>query len=63
MQQNIGKTDKMIRMILGVLFLGFFFLSGAAKFVGIIGVILLLTSFLNFCPLYTLIKVNTKKGR
>ncbi len=62
MQQNIGKKDKMIRMILGIVFLGFFFLGGAAKFLGIIGVILLLTSFLNFCPLYTLFKINTKKS-
>ena len=59
----MGKTDKLIRLfvVIGIALLSYFeVVSGVLSYVllGVAG-ILLLTSFLNFCPLYTLIGVNT----
>ena len=59
----MGKTDKLIRLfvVIDLALLSYFeVVSGVLSYVllGVAG-ILLLTSFLNFCPLYTLIGVNT----
>ncbi|WLR50790.1 DUF2892 domain-containing protein [Bacillus tianshenii] len=64
MPKNIGKTDKLIRIVLGLVLLSLFFIADSAvKYVGFVGVILLLTSFINFCPLYTLFGLNTCKNK
>lgn len=60
MKTNIGKVDSIIRIIIGVcLFALLFILEGNIKFIGLIGVIPLLTAFIKFCPLYTLFGINT----
>lgn len=50
MKKNMGKADKTIRMILGIVIiaLGIYFKS----WWGVIGLVPLLTSFVSFCPLY-----------
>jgi len=63
MKKNMGKTAKLIRLfvVIGIALLSYFeVVSGVLSYVllGVAG-IFLLTSFLNFCPLYTLIGVNT----
>ncbi len=63
MKKNMGKTDKLIRLfvVIGFALLSYFkVVNGVLSYV-LLGVasIFLLTSFLNFCPLYTLIGVNT----
>ena len=63
MKKNMGKTDKLIRLfvVIGIALLSHFeVVNGVLSYVllGVAG-IFLLTSFLNFCPLYTLIGVNT----
>ena len=61
MKTNIGTTDKKIRLMLGVggIALGIYLKS----WWGVIGVIPLLTSFINFCPLYALLGINSIKNR
>ncbi|MBI5727175.1 MAG: DUF2892 domain-containing protein [Ignavibacteria bacterium] len=57
MKANVGSADKVIRIILGVLIIGagFYFKS----WFGLIGIVPLLTAFMNFCPLYSIIGANT----
>jgi len=52
MKQNVGKTDKIIRLIIGtaIVAAGFLFES----WLGIIGIIPIATALLGWCPLYTL---------
>jgi len=59
MKANVGSADRIIRFILGVIILalGFYFKS----WWGIIGIVPIITGFLNFCPVYSLIGVSTKK--
>ena len=58
-KHNMGKTDRIIRVVLGVLLIGnvFFALQNP---IGWIGVILLVTAIAGICPLYSLLNINTK---
>ena len=60
MQCNVGKTDRMIRMIAGVVIIGagFYFQS----WWGAIGIIPLMTGALRWCPPYSLLGINTDKN-
>ena len=59
MDKNIGGVDKILRAILG---LG---IIGAGIFLqswwGAVGVVLLLTSLMGWCPPYALLGINTCK--
>lgn len=58
MKKNIGSYDKFIRAILGLFLLSLVFWGPETPW-GYIGLILLGTSLVNFCPLYSLLGVNT----
>jgi len=59
MKANVGSTDRIVRLVLGVviILLGIYFKS----WWGVIGIIPVITALLNFCPAYSLIGVSTKK--
>jgi O-antigen ligase len=63
--KNVGNTDRIIRFILVVLIAILYFahvISGTlAVILGILAVIFLVTALINFCPLYTVFKINTRK--
>ncbi len=57
MKQNIGSTDRIIRVVLAMLIAaaGLYFKS----WWGLLAVIPLFTTLFSFCPLYKIIGVNT----
>lgn len=59
MKANVGTADKNIRLILGVviILLGIFLKS----WWGLIGIIPIITALLNFCPVWGLLGISTKK--
>ena len=59
MKRNVGKTDKVIRVIAGIAAIGagYYFKS----WWGAIGLVLLLTALINWCPIYTPFKISTHK--
>ncbi|MCM8857655.1 MAG: DUF2892 domain-containing protein [Candidatus Thiodiazotropha sp.] len=59
MKNNVGKVDRIIRIILGVLLIGNVFYALQSP-IGWIGVILLATGLFGICPLYSLLGLNTK---
>jgi len=61
MKANVGSADRIVRFILGIALLGLFFLEGNIKYVGILGIILIATAFMKFCPLYVPFRINTTK--
>jgi hypothetical protein len=65
MKMNESNVDRIIRAVAGVvlLYLGFGgALGGALAIVAdVLGVVLLLTGAVGFCPLYTLFKFSTLK--
>jgi len=61
MKQNVGKIDKIIRIVLAVvLFSLFFLLDGSARWWGLVGLIPLGTALAGSCPLYSVFKLSTK---
>ena len=64
MKTNLGNTDKIIRTIIAALFAILYFTGVVKGVIGLIllilAVILLLTSIIGFCPLYTLLGLATK---
>jgi hypothetical protein len=65
MKKNMGSSDKGIRVLIaiGIALLYFFnVIEGALAYVLMaIAIIFLITSFVSFCPLYTLFGMNTCK--
>lgn len=65
MKKNMGTLDKGIRLVIAIaIALLYFFnaISGTIAYVLMaVAIIFLLTSFINFCPLYTLFGINTCK--
>ena len=61
--KNVGKTDRIIRGIAGILlFLLSFSLAGAWAWVlAVVGVVLMATAALGTCPPYALLGINTCK--
>lgn len=63
---NEGKTDRTIRIVLGVILLGlaFFSLTGAAQIVaGVAGAIALVTGAIGFCGLYKILGISTMEKK
>jgi hypothetical protein len=65
MKKNIGSLDGNIRItlaiVLSLLFLGKFITGTLGIIAFIIGIAMLLTSLVNFCPLYKLLGFSTFK--
>jgi hypothetical protein len=65
MKKNMGSADKIIRVLLAIIFAILIFtgtVTGVlAIILGIFGVVFLVTSFMSFCPLYLPIKFSTLK--
>lgn len=61
MNQNLGKTDRIIRTILGLGFLSFLALvDGNIRWIGLLGIPLLVSALLGICCLYYPFGINTK---
>ena len=61
MKSNMGKVDRIIRFIIGLVIIIWGIAAGS--WWGLIGLIPLLTVFINWCPLYTLLGISTKKAK
>lgn len=67
MKANMGNTDRIIRII-AALSIGALYFFGVingvvAIILGALAVVFLLTSMVNFCPLYATFKLTTKKSQ
>ena len=65
MKKNVGNADKSIRVLLAVvvaLLYYFNVIEGTLAYILMaVAIILLVTSLINFCPLYRILGVNTCK--
>jgi len=60
MGQNIGSTDRIVRIVAGIVILGsFFLLEGNARWLALIGIVPLATGLFRWCPAYALLGLNT----
>jgi glucose uptake protein GlcU len=67
MPKNVGTVDRIVRLVLAALVAVLYFtgvISGAlAIILGLLAVILLVTSLLGFCPLYLPFKFSTNRSK
>ena len=60
---NVGRTERSIRIGAGLLALGMGLFAGLSSAIAgatlVVGAILLLTGAVGFCPLFTLLGINT----
>lgn len=65
MKPNMGTADRIIRVLIAAVFAYLYFSGTVTGTLGLILVILggvfVLTSLVSFCPLYTLVGMNTCK--
>lgn len=61
MEKNIGKTDRIIRIVAGIaiLLIGIIYKS----WWGLIGIVPLATAFMSWCPLYAPCNITTRRGK
>lgn len=56
--KNEGKTDRALRVTLGLVLLSLVFI-GPQTLLGLIGLVPLITGLVGFCPLYRMVGLNT----
>ncbi len=64
---NVGNLDRAVRLVLGVALIAVALLSGWAIFdevalkygTIVLGIVMMATATIRFCPLYTVLRVNT----
>ncbi|MFA5627093.1 MAG: DUF2892 domain-containing protein [Thiohalomonadaceae bacterium] len=59
MKSNIGTVDKVVRIVIGLAIIAWGII--ASNWWGAIGIVPLATAFMGFCPVYTLLGLNTGK--
>lgn len=66
MKRNLGNADKIIRLLIGAITLILYFTGMTSGTTGLIliavGVILALTSLINWCPIYAILGISTKSS-
>ncbi len=61
MKKNVGSADKWIRIVIGLFLISLVFWGPHTAW-GWIGLIPLATALVNFCPLYSILRVSTRKA-
>ncbi|MBX7108484.1 MAG: DUF2892 domain-containing protein [Chitinophagales bacterium] len=67
MKSNVSNADRIVRILVAVVVAALYFtnlISGTTAIILIIiGAVLLLTSLINFCPLYYVLGLSTRKKK
>ena len=62
MKSNLGTIDRAVRIVLALaLFSLFLIIQGNLRWIGLIGLVPLVTGLAGICPIYTMIGINTRK--
>jgi hypothetical protein len=60
MEANVGGADRVVRIVVGIALLSLFFLlEGNARWWGLVGVVLIATGLLRWCPAYIPFGIKT----
>jgi hypothetical protein len=58
MTRNEGTVDRVVRIVLGIALLALVFI-GPKTWIGLVGLVPLMTGLVGFCPLYRLIGIRS----
>ncbi|NTU68057.1 MAG: DUF2892 domain-containing protein [Chlorobiaceae bacterium] len=59
MKKNMGRTDQIVRALIGAVMIVYGLVF--QNFVGLVGLIPLVTAAFAYCPLYTILGISTDK--
>ena len=60
MTTNVGKIDRVLRVVIGLGLLSLYFvLDGNARWLSVLGWVPLLTASMGVCPLYSMLGIRT----
>jgi hypothetical protein len=63
MKLNVGGIDKIVRIAAGIALLSLVvLLEGSIRWIGLVGIVPLVTGLVGFCPLYSILGINTCPG-
>ncbi len=60
MNKNLGNTDRLIRIVIGVALIGYAYMTGNT--IAYIGIIPIITALIGWCALYSILGISTCKG-
>jgi hypothetical protein len=67
MKKNMGSLDKVFRVLIAVTVAVLYYLniiSGSLAYIlMVVAIILLITTFINFCPIYSILGINSLKSK
>jgi hypothetical protein len=67
MPKNMGMVDQYVRIVLGLALIAYAFQDGLAiegwHWVGLLGLVPLVTAFFKSCPLYTILGISSRTVR
>lgn len=64
MEKNVGSTEKVIRIVVGLAILSLLFLlEGPNRWFGLIGLVPILTALVGWCPAWAVLGINTCKTK
>jgi Na+/proline symporter len=65
MSRNMGTIDQFVRIVIGLALIAFAFQDGLSiqgwHWLGLIGIVPILTAFFGFCPAYTILGISTRR--
>lgn len=61
MTKNVNTVDKIIRIVAGAILVALVFVGPQTPW-GWIGLVLIATGFINFCPIYRMLGLSTMKS-
>jgi len=60
MKTNVGGIDRFLRIVIGVGVISLvFILEGSLKWLGLVGLVPLLTGLFGYCPVYALLGISS----
>ncbi len=64
MNANVGSVDRAARVVIGLVLLSLlYFLEGNARWLGLVGVVLIATAVFRWCPAYALVGISSCKAK
>jgi hypothetical protein len=67
MKKNLGNADRIVRVLIFAITVVLFLsgiVNGALAYILMgVGAVLLVTSFINFCPIYAVLGINSNKTK
>jgi len=61
---NVGTFERILRIVVGMLIFSLYFvLKGNIRFIGLVGLLPIITGSVGTCPMYAFLGVNTNKVR